>query len=134
MPSFAVPETSVMEVEMDARLFIAAIAAAGLVGLDAMFTATTVPIEGSYSRASLDEICAAAGGKGYGSAGKAYGCSKESTTVECRNDGSCKGYVYFRRESDIPATGDPLALLVPAIRNQVSEVRGEMLSDGRSDP
>jgi len=96
---------------MDARLFFAAIAAAGLVGLDAIFTATTVPIEGRYSKASLDEICAAVGGKGYGSVGKAYGCSKESITVECRNDGACNGYVYFRREADIPAAGDPLALL-----------------------
>jgi len=119
---------------MDMRLVIAAIAATGLVGLDAIFTATTVPIEGRYSEASLEEICAAAGGKVYGSTGKAYGCSKPHVTVECRDDGSCKGYVYFRRESDIPASGDPMALLEPGIRNQVSDVRSEMQADGRSDP
>jgi len=119
-----------MEGEMDARLVIAAIAAASLVGVNATFTATTVPIEGRYSKASLHDICAAAGGKDYGSADKAYGCSKNHVTVECRNDGSCKGYVYFRRESDISATGDPLALLQPtsASGQVTSSNSGELLT------
>jgi hypothetical protein len=115
---------------MDKRLFIAAIAAASLVGLDAIFTATTVPIAGRYSKASLDDICAASGGRGYGSADKAYGCSRRNVTVECRNDGTCKGYVYFRLASEIPAAGDPAALLLPASApgRAMSENAGDVLT------
>lgn len=82
-----------------------------MAALAATFSTVTVPIQGGHSRVDLEGICDAVGGKSYGAAGKAYGCSKGTVTVECLRDGSCKGYVYFRIASARPNAGDPAALL-----------------------
>jgi hypothetical protein len=100
-----------MELEMKTHVFIATIAALSLAALVATFATATVPIQGSHSQVDLEGICDAVGGKSYGSAGMAYGCSKGTVTVECLQDRSCKGYVYFRIASARPSTGHPAALL-----------------------
>lgn len=96
---------------MKIRFFIATIAALSLAALAATFATTTVAIEGSHSRVDLAAVCDAVGGKFYGSAGKAYGCSKGTVTVECLRDSSCKGYVYFRMASARRSASDPATLL-----------------------
>jgi hypothetical protein len=100
-----------MELEMKIRFFIATIAALSLAALVATFATTTVAIQGSHSRVDLAGICDASGGRFYGSAGKAYGCSKGTVTVECLRDGACKGYVYFRMAFAPRNTSDPATLL-----------------------
>ena len=90
---------------------LAMIAAMSVTALAAAFATTTVPIESNHSRADLESICDAVDGKSYGSAGKAYGCSRGTVTVECLRDGSCTGYVYFRMASSGPSTNDAAALL-----------------------
>jgi hypothetical protein len=82
---------------MKTRSFVAAIAVLGLSAFaftagDA-FATKIVEIKGKYSKIKLDGICAANGGSSYGSAEGSYGCTKGNVSVECHNDGSCKGYV-----------------------------------------
>jgi hypothetical protein len=88
-----------MEVEMKTRSFIAAVAALTLSTLAATIgdalAAKVVILEGRYTKLKLDGICAANGGNSYGSAGGTYGCSKGNNSVECQNDGRCKGYLGF---------------------------------------
>jgi hypothetical protein len=92
-----------MEGEMKTCSFIAAIAALSLSTLaltagDAA-AAKIVEIQGKYTKIKLDGICAANGGNSYGTAGGTYGCTKGNVSVECQNDGSCKGYVFMQAAS-----------------------------------
>lgn len=91
--------------------FVAATAALSVAALVATFATATVTIQGNHSRVDLEGICDAVDGKSYGSAGKAYGCSRGTVTVECVRDDSCKGYMYFRIASARPNANDPAALL-----------------------
>lgn len=100
---------------MKTRSFIAAIAALSLstLALTAGDAAATkiVEIQGKYSKIKLDGICAANGGNSYGTASGSYGCTKGSNTVECHNDGSCKGYIGIQMPRRNPVAGDPAIVL-----------------------
>ena len=100
---------------MKTRSVIAAIAALSLsmLALTAGDAAATqiVEIKGKYSKIKLDGICAANGGNSYGTASGSYGCTKGSNTVECHNDGSCKGYIGKRMPKRNPLAGDPATVL-----------------------
>ena len=100
---------------MKTRSFVAAIAALTLSALtiaagDAAAT-QIVEIKGKYSKIKLDGICAANGGNSYGTAGGSYGCTKGSNTVECHNDGSCKGYIGIQTPRRNPVAGEPAMVL-----------------------
>ena len=88
---------------MKTHTFIAAVAALTLstlaVTIGDALAAKIVILEGRYTKLKLDGICAANGGNSYGSAGGTYGCSKGNNSVECQNDGRCKGYLGFSAAS-----------------------------------
>ena len=88
---------------MKTHSFFAAIAALSLsilaVTTGDAAAAKIVEIQGKYSKIKLDGICAANGGNSYGTAGGTYGCSKGNVSVECQNDGSCKGYIVMQAAS-----------------------------------
>ena len=100
---------------MKTRSFVAAIAVLSLSTFaftagDA-FAAKIVEIQGKYSKIKLDGICAANGGNSYGTAGGTYGCSKGNVSVECQNDGSCKGYIFMQAAQRGMIAADPASVL-----------------------
>ena len=78
------------------RSLVVAVAALSLAAIalatDAVAEQKVVTIGKKYSKLQLEAICTREGGAFYGSAGGSYGCTKGPNTVECHNDGSCKGY------------------------------------------
>ena len=104
--------------------FIAAIAALSLSTLAVTaapaFAAKVVEIQGKYSKIKLDGICAANGGNSYGTAGGTYGCTKGNVSVECQNDGSCKGYVFFQTSGKGRTPGNPASVLQQSEAPQTS--------------
>jgi hypothetical protein len=72
-----------------AALWLAAIA---LATGGAIAEQKVVNISKKYSKLQLEAICTREGGAFYGNAEGSYGCTKGPNTVECHNDGSCKGY------------------------------------------
>ena len=116
--------------------FIAAIAALGLPTLaltagDAA-AAKVVEIQGKYSKIKLDGICAANGGNSYGTAGGTYGCTKGNVSVECQNDGSCKGYIFMQSAQRHTIAGNPASVLqqseAPMNRGTMNGAAGGVLT------
>jgi hypothetical protein len=126
-----------MEREMKTFSFVAAIVALGLSALvvtagDAA-AAKIVEIQGKYTKIKLDGICAANGGNSYGTAGGTYGCTKGNVSVECQNDGSCKGYIFMQAASHgSRAAGTPDAVLqqseAPTARGTMGGAAGGVLT------
>jgi hypothetical protein len=104
-----------MESEMKTLSFVAAIVVLGLstlvVTADDALAAKIVEIQGKYTKIKLDGICAANGGNSYGTAGGTYGCTKGNVSVECQNDGSCKGYVFMQSAQRNTIAGNPASVL-----------------------
>ena len=121
---------------MKTRSFVAAIAALSLpiLAVTAGDAAATkiVEIQGKYSKIKLDGICAANGGSSYGTASGSYGCTKGSNTVECHNDGSCKGYIGIQAAPAGSRASSPDAVLQqaeqPTKRGTVSGASGGILT------
>jgi hypothetical protein len=126
-----------MEGEMKTRSLIAVVAALSLsilaVTAAPAFAAKVVEIQGKYTKIKLDGICAANGGNSYGTAGGTYGCTKGNVSVECQNDGSCKGYIFMQAASHgSRAAGSPDAVLqqseAPTARGTVGGAAGGVLT------
>jgi hypothetical protein len=116
--------------------FVAAIVALGLSILvvtagDAV-AAKIVEIQGKYTKIKLDGICAANGGNSYGTAGGTYGCTKGNVSVECQNDGSCKGYVFMQSAQRNTIAGNPASVLqqseAPVKRDTIGGAGGGVLT------
>ena len=116
--------------------FIAAIAALSLSTLaltagDAA-AAKIVEIQGKYTKIKLDGICAANGGNSYGTAGGTYGCTKGNVSVECQNDGSCKGYIFMQSAQRNTIAGNPASVLQqseePTARGTMNGAAGGVLT------
>ena len=107
--------------------FVAAIVVLGLstlvVTADHAFAAKIVEIQGKYTKIKLDGICAANGGNSYGTAGGTYGCTKGNVSVECQNDGSCKGYIFMQSSQRNTIMGNPASVLQ---QSEVPTARGTM--------
>ena len=121
---------------MKTRSLIAVIAALSLSTLaltagDAA-AAKIVEIQGKYTKIKLDGICAANGGNSYGIAGGTYGCSKGNVSVECQNDGSCKGYIFFQASQRNTIAGSPGGVLqqseMPQTRGTIGGAAGGVLT------
>ena len=116
--------------------FVAAIVALGLstlvVTADHALAAKIVEIQGKYTKIKLDGICAANGGNSYGTAGGTYGCTKGNVSVECQNDGSCKGYIFMQSAQRNAITGNPASVLQqseePTKRGTIGGVTGGVLT------
>jgi hypothetical protein len=125
-----------MEGEMKTRSLIAAIAALSLSTLAVTaapaFAAKVVEIQGKYTKIKLDGICAANGGNSYGTAGGTYGCTKGNVSVECQNDGSCKGYIFMQSAQRNPIAGNPGSVLqqweAPTKRGTMNGAGGGVLT------
>ncbi len=81
---------------MRTRSFVVTAAALSLAAIalatSAVAEQKVVNIGKKYSKLQLEAICTREGGAFYGNAAGSYGCTKGPNTVECHNDGSCKGY------------------------------------------
>jgi hypothetical protein len=125
-----------MEGEMKTRSLIAVAAALSLSTLAVTaapaFAAKIVEIQGKYTKIKLDGICAANGGNSYGTAGGTYGCTKGNVSVECQNDGSCKGYIFMQSAQRTAITGNPASVLQqseePTKRGTIGGVTGGVLT------
>ena len=122
---------------MKTRSLIAVVAALNLSTLAVTaapaFAAKIVEIQGKYTKIKLDGICAANGGNSYGTAGGTYGCTKGNVSVECQNDGSCKGYIFMQAASHGGrASGSPDAVLqqseAPTARGTIGGAAGGVLT------
>ena len=86
-----------MGLEMKSRSFVVILAALSsatmALATHAFAEQKVVNIGKKYSKLQLEGICTREGGAFYGNAGGSYGCTKGPNTVECHNDGSCKGYL-----------------------------------------
>ena len=116
--------------------FVAAIVALGLstlvVTADHALAAKIVEIQGKYTKIKLDGICAANGGNSYGTAGGTYGCTKGNVSVECQNDGSCKGYIFMQSSQRNTIAGNPASVLqqseAPTARGTMGGAAGGVLT------
>lgn len=116
--------------------FVTAIVALGLsilvVTADHALAAKIVEIQGKYTKIKLDGICAANGGNSYGTAGGTYGCTKGNVSVECQNDGSCKGYIFMQASQRNAIVGSPASVLqqseAPTARGTMGGTAGGMLT------
>jgi len=116
--------------------FVAAIVALGLstlvVTADHALAAKIVEIQGKYTKIKLDGICAANGGNSYGTAGGTYGCTKGNVSVECQNDGSCKGYIFMQSAQRNTIAGNPASVLqqseAPVKRGTINGAAGGVLT------
>lgn len=121
---------------MKTRSFIATIAGLSLsiltVTAAPAFAAKIVEIQGKYSKIKLDGICAANGGNSYGTAGGTYGCTKGNVSVECQNDGSCKGYIFMQAAQRNTIAGNPASVLqqseAPTNRGTMNGAAGGVLT------
>src|SRR5687767_5107667 len=125
-----------MESEMKTRYSIAAIVALSLpilaVTAGDAAAAKIVEIQGKYTKIKLDGICAANGGNSYGTAGGTYGCTKGNVSLECQNDGSCKGYIFMQSAQRNTIAGNPASVLQqseePTKRGTIGGVTGGVLT------
>ena len=116
--------------------FVAAIVALGLLTMvvtaDHALAAKIVEIQGKYTKIKLDGICAANGGNSYGTAGGTYGCTKGNVSVECQNDGSCKGYIFMQSSQRNTIVGNPASVLqqseAPTARGTMGGAAGGVLT------